>query len=152
MKRSIHCHRGQIRRAAEHRRYRAAEGLVSHAASWVRGELTGVRIFRKIRNMATKRRSPDRPNRTRMISATDAAKSFGKLIEHVRSERAEYIVERSGTAAVRIVPASASRCTGADLVRLVKTLVKADEAYLAAVESGISTLNKASVPNNRWDS
>jgi hypothetical protein len=118
----------------------------------VRGELTGVRIFRKIRNMAAKRRSPDRPNRTRMISATDAAKSFGKLIEHVRSERAEYIVERSGTAAVRIVPASASRCTGADLVRLFKTLVKADEAYLAAVESGISILNKPSVPDNRWDS
>jgi hypothetical protein len=87
-----------------------------------------------------------------MISATDAAKSFGKLIEHVRSERAEYIVERSGTAAVRIVPASASRCTGADLVRLVKGLAKADEAYLVAVESGISTSKRPSVPANRWDS
>jgi hypothetical protein len=87
-----------------------------------------------------------------MISATTAAKTFGRLIEHVRSERAEYIVERSGTAAVRIVPASASGCTGAELVQLVKTLAKADEAYLAAVESGISTLNKPSVPKNRWDS
>lgn len=87
-----------------------------------------------------------------MISATDAAKSFGRLIDHVRSERAEYIVERSGTAAVRIVPASAHRCTGADLVRLVNSLAKADEAYLAAVESGVSTLNKPSVPANRWDS
>lgn len=87
-----------------------------------------------------------------MISATDAAKTFGSLIERVRSERAEYVVERSGSAAVRIVPVSASRCTGAELVRLVNTLVNADEAYLAAVESGISALNKPSVPKNRWDS
>ena len=83
--------------------------------------------------MAAKRRPLGGPGRARVISATDAAKSFGKLIEHVRSGRAEYIVQRSGTAAVRIVPASASRCTGADLVRLVRTLVNADEAYLAAV-------------------
>ena len=99
-----------------------------------------------------KRRSVERPGRIRMISATTAAKTFGSLIEHVRSERAEYIVERSGTAAVRIVPASASRCTGAELVRLIKTLAKADEAYLSAVEAGISALNKPSVPANRWDS
>jgi hypothetical protein len=87
-----------------------------------------------------------------MISATTAAKTFGRLIEHVRSERAEYIVERSGRAAVRIVPASAGRCTGAELVRLVNTLVKADEVYLAAVESGIAAMNKPTVPKNRWES
>ena len=87
-----------------------------------------------------------------MISATDAAKTFGRLIEHVRSERAEYIVERSGTAAVRIVPASASRCTARDLIALFKSLTTADEDYLAAVESGISALNKPSVPKNRWES
>ena len=107
-----------------------------------------MRIFRNIRNMAAKRRS----DRTRLISATDAAKTFGRLIEHVRSERAEYIVERSGTAAVRIVPVSVSRCTGADLIGLFKTLAKADEDYLTAVESGMSSLNKPSVPKNRWDS
>ena len=87
-----------------------------------------------------------------MISATDAAKTFGRLIEHVRTERAEYIVERSGTAAVRIVPVSASRCTGADLIALFSSNAKADEAYLAAVESGMSSLNKPAVPRNRWDS
>ena len=87
-----------------------------------------------------------------MISATHAAKTFGRLIEHVRSERAEYIVERGGTAAVRIVPATASRCSGADLIGLLKTLTKADEEFLAAVESGMSSLNKPSVPKNRWGS
>jgi hypothetical protein len=87
-----------------------------------------------------------------MISATTAAKTFGALIEHVRSERAEYIVERGGTPAVRIVPASVSRCTGADLVSLLKTSIKADERYLAAVETGILALNKPSIPKNRWGS
>ena len=110
-----------------------------------------MRIFRNIRNTMPKRRSGHN-DRTRMISATEAAKTFGRLIEHVRSERAEYIVERSGTAAVRIVPALASRCTGADLVRFFKTLAKADEEYLTAVESGMSSLNKPSVPKNRWGS
>lgn len=91
------------------------------------------------------------PARVRSISATAAAKTFGRLIEHVRSERAEYVVERSGTEAVRIVPA-ARRCTAADLVRLVESLPKADEAYLKAVESGIALFNKPSVPENRWES
>ena len=112
--------------------------------------LTDMRIFRNIRNMVAKRAKGR--SRTRLISATEAAKTFGRLIEHVRTERAEYIVERSGTAAVRIVPASVSRCTGADLVEFFKTLVKADEEYLAAVESGMSALNKPSVPKNRWES
>jgi hypothetical protein len=102
--------------------------------------------------MTAKRRSPQPAGRTRSISATEAAKTFGRLIEQVRSERAEYIVERSGTAAVRIVPASASVCTGTDLIRLFKTLARADEEYLSAVESGMSSLNKPSVPRNRWDS
>ncbi len=90
-------------------------------------------------------------SRVRSISATAAAKSFGRLIEHVRSERAEYVVERGGAEAVRIVPAP-RRCTAGDLIRLVNSLPKADEAYLKAVESGIALLNKPSVPENRWES
>jgi hypothetical protein len=90
--------------------------------------------------------------RIRSISATAAAKTFGRLVEAVRSERAEYIVERSGRAAVRIVPAAINYCTAADLIRLIKAMPKADEAYLEAVESGISALNKPSVPENRWES
>lgn len=117
----------------------------------MRPDLTNMRIFRNIRNMARKRRDGT-GGRARMISATDAAKTFGRLIDHVRSERVEYIVERSGMAAVRIVPASAGRCTARDLIALVKSLARADEAYLEAVESGISVLNKPSVPKNRWES
>jgi hypothetical protein len=100
--------------------------------------------------MKPKRRS--RARTVQVVSATRAAKTFGRLIEHVRSERAEYVVERGGTPAVRIVPASERRCTGADLIGLFKAHAKVDEEYLAAVESGVSSLNRPSVPKNQWDS
>lgn len=90
--------------------------------------------------------------RTRVISATNAAKTFGALIEHVRTDRAEYIVERGGAPAVRIVPAAANRCTATDLVHLLKSMARADESFLKAVETGISSANRPRVPDNRWGS
>jgi len=97
-----------------------------------------------------KRRAPT--GGVRSISATFAAKTFGRLVDQVRSERAEYIVERGGKPVVKIVAVSASRCTGADLIRLIKALPKADEGYLKAVESGVTAMNKPTVPENRWES
>jgi len=88
----------------------------------------------------------------RIISATSAAKTFGALIEHVRSERAEYIVERGGAPAVRIVPVGIGRCCVAELVGLLRSIPRADEAYLKAVEAGVAARNKLQVPENRWES
>ena len=90
--------------------------------------------------------------RARVISATSAAKTFGALIEHVRSDRAEYIVERGGAPAVRIVPVATHRCSTSDLVDLLKTMGRADEAYLKAVEAGVAALNRPAVPEDRWES
>ncbi len=97
-----------------------------------------------------KRRAP--AGRARAISATAAAKTFGRLVDRVRSERAEYVVERGGKPVVKIVAVSENRCTGADLIRIIKALPRADEAYLKAVESGMTALNKPTVPENRWES
>lgn len=91
-----------------------------------------------------------RPGR-RVISATDAAKNFGTLIERVRTDRAEYIVERSGTPAVRIVPAGPHRCSVADLVDFFKSHKRPEEGYLKAVEAGIAALNAPVVPEDRWE-
>lgn len=99
---------------------------------------------------SARRTKPPRLDRGRVISSTAASKNFGRLIEHVRTERAEYVVERGGAPAVRIVPAAAHRCSAADLVELLKSLGRPDEAYLEAVESGVATLNRPSVPENRW--
>jgi hypothetical protein len=89
---------------------------------------------------------------TRVISATSAAKTFGALIEHVRSERAEYIVERGGAPAVRIIPAGVGRCSAAEFVHLLRSITRADESYLKAVETGVAARNKPTVPENRWES
>jgi len=88
--------------------------------------------------------------RSRRIAATSAAKNFGALIDHVRSERAEYIVERDGVPVVRVTAAS-HRCTIGDLVELFKSRKSAGEAYLKAVERGIADLNKPAVPENPWE-
>ena len=94
-----------------------------------------------------------KPGRTRVISATSAAKTFGALIEHVRTDRAEYIVERGGAPAVRIVSAAARpRCSAGELVELLRSMSRADESYLKAVEAGMGALNRPAVPVNRWES
>jgi prevent-host-death family protein len=87
----------------------------------------------------------------RTISASEAAKNFGALVDRVRSERAEYVVERGGSPAVRVVPAALERCSTAEFVDLIRSLARADEAYLKAVETGVKKLNKPAVPENRWE-
>jgi prevent-host-death family protein len=38
------------------------------------------------------------------VSATEAAKNFGWLVDRVREEQATYVVERGGTPVARIAP------------------------------------------------
>jgi hypothetical protein len=91
-----------------------------------------------------------RPNRERAISASSAAKNFGRLIEQVRSERAVYVVERGGAPAVRITPVATARFTIGDLVGFLRAEPRPDDAYLDAVETGVSALNRPAVPKNPW--
>ena len=86
-----------------------------------------------------------------VISATAAAKNFGRLVDRVRSERAEFLVERGGAPAVRIVPAEAPRCSMADFVALLRSHANPGEAYLKALENGVRSSNKPAVPENRWE-
>jgi antitoxin (DNA-binding transcriptional repressor) of toxin-antitoxin stability system len=86
------------------------------------------------------------------ISATEAAKTFGRLVDRVREERAIYIVERGGKPVAQIGPVSEGRCTLADFVELLRTLGPVDEEYLRAVEAGVRRGNKPAVPRNPWKS
>lgn len=86
-----------------------------------------------------------------IISATDAAKTFGRLVDRVREERATFIVERGGVPVAQIGPV-ASRCTLGDLAELLRTVGPVDEEYLRAVEAGIRRANKPAVPRNPWKS
>jgi antitoxin (DNA-binding transcriptional repressor) of toxin-antitoxin stability system len=88
----------------------------------------------------------------RVVTASEAAKNFGALVERVREARATYVVERSGVPVVEIVPVSWARPTVADLVGWLGGPDRLDDGYLAEVERGVAYLNEPSIPGSRWES
>ena len=87
-----------------------------------------------------------------IISATEAAKTFGRVVDRVREERATFVVERGGVPVAQIGPVASTRCTLSDLTTLLRTAARVDEAYLRAVEAGVRRANKPAVPRNPWKS
>lgn len=88
----------------------------------------------------------------RSISATEAAKNFGRIVDAVRESRAEYVVERGGVAVARIAPVSARPLSGRELVDLMRAAAEPDDAFRRAVASGQARLNRPAVPKNPWGS
>ena len=86
------------------------------------------------------------------ISATDAAKTFGRLVDRVREEHAVYVIERGGTPVAQIGPVPMASCTVADFVDLLRARPPLDKGYLREVEAGVKAWNKPSVPRDRWTS
>ena len=63
------------------------------------------------------------PSGARVVTATDAAKNFGAIVDRVREDRAVYVVERGGTPVAQIGPVqhrtfTRSRLRGAASLRL----------------------------------
>jgi prevent-host-death family protein len=90
--------------------------------------------------------------RLRVVTASEAAKNFGGLVDKVREERAVYVVERAGTPVVRIAPVDPPTATVADLVDLLRGPDRLDERYLREVEHGVAFLNQPAFPATRWES
>jgi prevent-host-death family protein len=84
------------------------------------------------------------------VSATEAAKNFGRLVDRVREERAVYVVERGGTPVARIGPVGRASFTMGDLRALVASLPPADEAYLQAVARASARHNRPRARRNPW--
>lgn len=84
------------------------------------------------------------------VSATEAAKNFGRLVDRVREERATYIVERAGKAVARIAPIDRAPFTVADFKALIAALPHADEEYLKAAERAAAEHNRPRVRRNPW--
>jgi len=78
--------------------------------------------------------APSEHRRTRVVSATEAARNFSDLISRVCYKGEIYIVERGGKAMCELSPVEARRCTGADLLSALTTLARPAEEFLAAVE------------------
>ena len=87
-----------------------------------------------------------------MVSATEAAKRLGALVDRVRDERAAYTIERGGIAVARLEPVGVARCTLRDLAVLLDQLDKPDAEYLEEVERAVAEFNRPALPATPWES
>ena len=86
----------------------------------------------------------------RAISATEAAKNFGRLVDRVREDEATYLVERGGVPVVRISPVNRRAATVGDFKALLGGRGGAGEAYVRAVEHAVERHNEPRVRRNPW--
>ena len=88
------------------------------------------------------------------ISATEAAKNFGRLVDRVREEQEVYLVERGGTPVAQIGPVErrAGTFTMAQLKALVEHLAHPNEEYLDNVERVVAKHNRPRARRNPWAS
>ena len=84
------------------------------------------------------------------VSATEAAKNFGHLVDRVREEHATYIVERGGKPVAQIGPAAGQSFSMADFKALVRRLPSGGSEYLDAVERAAARHNRPRVRRNPW--
>jgi prevent-host-death family protein len=86
------------------------------------------------------------------ISATEAAKNFGRLVDRVREKGATYVVERHGRPIAQIGPVPHNEPkTLRGLVEFMRTAPTVDDETLRLIEEGIKTSNRPEVPRNRWE-
>jgi prevent-host-death family protein len=95
--------------------------------------------------MASRRRI-----RSGRVSATQAARNFGQLVDRVREEQATYIVDRGGVPVARISPAGPAACTLHDLVDLLRNRRPLGEEYGRVVESAVAHHNELRARRNPW--
>lgn len=89
----------------------------------------------------------------RVVSATEAVRSFRAIVARVLEERAVYVVERRGKPVAEIGPVADPPLTGAMFAEIVRSgsAELAGAEYLRAVEHGIALLNRAEVPGDPWE-
>jgi antitoxin (DNA-binding transcriptional repressor) of toxin-antitoxin stability system len=87
------------------------------------------------------------------VSATEAAKNFGGIVDRVRDDRAIYLVERAGTPVAEIRPTSGRPATVADLVALLRgRAAPLDRSFERAVREGVRHQNRRERPRDPWAS
>ena len=85
----------------------------------------------------------------RIISATQAARTFSALLNRIHYRGETFIIERGGEAVCAMTPVQAPRFTGADVVSLLQSLPKPDEGFWNDVEK--ATRQKATIPKTLWE-
>ena len=84
------------------------------------------------------------------VTASEAAKKFGALVDRVREERAIYIVERGGRPVAQIGPVAGGHCTLGRLAEWLSAGRRLDDEYLGDVERAASAFNVPAVPGDPW--
>ena len=84
------------------------------------------------------------------VPATEAAKTFGHLVDRVRQDRETYVIERGGKPVARITPFERSSFTFGALKALVTAIPHADADYLTTLERATAGRNKPRVRTNPW--
>src|SRR4026207_1962020 len=71
---------------------------------------------------------------TRVISATEAARSFSELLDRVCYRGETFVIERGGEPVCEMSHVKALRFSGADFLTLLQSLPTPDPGYWDAVE------------------
>jgi hypothetical protein len=87
---------------------------------------------------------------SRVISATEAARSFSELLDRVCYRGETFVIERGGEQVCEMSQVKPLRFTGADFLALLHSLPKPDLGYWNAVEE--TTKQTPSVPASPWES
>ena len=84
------------------------------------------------------------------MTATEAAKNFGELVDRVREAGVAVVVERKGRPIARIAPLDVRGCTLGELARWFEARRPGSDEYPAAVEGYVTRANRPRVPAARW--
>jgi antitoxin (DNA-binding transcriptional repressor) of toxin-antitoxin stability system len=84
------------------------------------------------------------------VTATEAAKTFGRLVERVREERTTYVIERGGKPVAQVIPIGQQPFTFGALRALVAQLPRADAEYLESLEEITALRNRPKARANPW--
>lgn len=86
------------------------------------------------------------------VSATEAAKNFGELVDRVRDAGVAYVVERKGRPIAQIAPIATQSRTLADLADWLAAERPAPDDFTAAVKTHVRSANRRRVPRAPWGS
>jgi prevent-host-death family protein len=88
--------------------------------------------------------------RVSAVSATEAAKNFGRLVDRVREHQVSYLIERSGTPVAQIGPVESVPFTMADFKALIGSAPRADADYLRALDAVVARHARPVVRRTPW--
>ena len=86
---------------------------------------------------------------SRVISATEAARTFSELLDRVCYRGESFVIERGGEPVCEMSHVKPLRFTGSDFAALLESLPKPDSSYWDAVED--ATRQAPTIPESPWE-